>query len=64
MITTDGYDLIQYPKENRIVIVLPQTASTMTNTVAPVSERKYKLTAQEEVIILTMVKHLFEVESE
>lgn len=60
MIITDGYNVTQYPKENRIVIMLPQTASTMTNTVEPVSERKYKLTAQEEVIILTVVKHLFE----
>ena len=64
MIVTDGYNIVQYPKENRIVISLPQTLDTMNNTVTPVSERRQRITAEEETILLTIVKDMYERRSE
>lgn len=64
MIVTDGYNIVQYPKENRIVISLPQTLDTMNNTVTPFSERRQRITAEEEAILLTIVKDMFERRSE
>lgn len=60
MVTSDGYALIQEPTRNRINIILPQTWDTITNTAGPVGQRKYMLTEEEETIILTIVKRLFE----
>ena len=64
MIVMDGYNIVQYPKENRIVITLPQTLNTMNNTVTPVSERRQRITAEEETILLTIVKDMYERRSE
>ena len=39
----DGYSITQYPKENRIVITLPQRLDTPVSTILPVSERRMML---------------------
>lgn len=60
MICIDGYSLIYYPKRNTIEIVMPQTVTTLTNTVSMVSNRKTVLTESEEVAILSVVKAIVE----
>lgn len=60
MIYSDGYSLTYYPKQNTIKIVMPQTMTTLTNTVAMVSNRKTVLTEAEEAAILSVVKAIVE----
>ena len=60
MICSDGYSLIYFPNRNAIEIVMPQTMTTLTNTVAMVSNRKTVLTKEEEAIILSVVKAIVE----
>lgn len=60
MIYIDGYSLIYFPKRNTIKIVMPQTMTTITNTVEMVSNRKTILTEAEEIAILSVVKAIVE----
>lgn len=60
MIVSDGYVLIYERAKNRIVIQLPQTLETLTNTVSMVSNRRTYLTSSEESIILQTVKAIME----
>ena len=60
MTTSDGYTIIQYPLQNRIVIFLPQTLDTLTNTVDKVTSRRHRLTDAEEAALLVAVKAMFE----
>ena len=60
MICSDGYSLTYFPKRNTIEIVMPQTMTTLTNTVAMVSNRKTVLTVEEETVILSVVKSIVE----
>lgn len=60
MIENNGYILNYKPKENQIVITLPQTVSTLTNTVSPVVERRIDISHEEEAVILNVVKSIFE----
>ena len=60
MIVSDGYSLEYIPNRNRIVISLPQTMQTISNTVAMVSNRRTNLTVTEEAAILSVVKAIME----
>ena len=60
MIYSDGYFLTYFPKRNTIEIVMPQTMTTLTNTIAMVSNRKTVLTVEEEAVILSAVKTIVE----
>ena len=60
MIYSDGYSLTYFPRRNTIEIVMPQTMTTLTNTVAMVSNRKTVLTEAEEIAILSVVKAIVE----
>ena len=60
MIYSDGYSLTYFPKRNTIEIVMPQTMTTLTNTVEMVSNRKTILTIGEEAAILSVVKAIVE----
>lgn len=60
MIVNDGYMLTYYPKRNAIEIIMPQTQKTLTNTVSMVSSRKIDLTAEEQMMILSVVKAIME----
>ena len=60
MINSDGYSLTYFPKRKTIEIVIPQTMTTFTNTLAMVSNRKTVLTVEEEAVILSVVKAIVE----
>ena len=60
MTVIDGYRIMQYVTRNQIVITLPQTWDTLTNTVAPIADRRKVLTDLEEAALLTAVKAMFE----
>ena len=60
MIVSDGYTIEYYPKSNRIEIVMPQTVTTITNTVAMISNRRMDITELELTAILVVVKAMLE----
>lgn len=59
-----GYSIWQEIKKNRIVIALPPTEQTLATTVQPISYRRTALSAEEEAIILGIVKRMYEQEDE
>ena len=60
MIVSDGYTVSYEPKNNRIIVTLPQTYQTITNMIAMVSNRKIYITPEDEMIILNVVKAIME----
>ena len=65
MITSkDGYSIEYYPNRNQIVIILPQTLETLTNTVSIVRNRKTYFNTSELSAILGVVRAIAEVEHE
>lgn len=60
MIFSDGYGIEEFPSKNKIIITLPQTMKTATNSVEGILERKEKLTDTELIAILTMAKMCYE----
>lgn len=61
MIVSDGYSLSYERMKNRIVILLPQTAETMTNTMTLPVKRQDR-SEEELLILLQITRHLFEEE--
>lgn len=47
MIIIGNYSIMQYAPKNKLVICLPQTERSSTNTITPVESRRYKLTNEE-----------------
>ena len=64
MTVIDGYTIAQYPNQNKIVIVLPQTISTISNTLTPIVHRRRTITPNEEAALLVAVKGMYECERE
>lgn len=64
IMTKNGYAIEQYPSRNEIIITLPQTEETLTNTITPVRKRKKKLNGEELAVIVTMVERMMEVDDE
>lgn len=63
MIVSDGYSLSYERKKNRIVILLPQTAETMMDTMSLPVKRQDR--SEEELLILLLItRQLFEVNDE
>lgn len=60
MISIEGYMLVYEPKNNRIVITLPQTMETLTNTVSEIVDRRIDISSEEEATILNVVKNIME----
>ncbi|MCQ2087677.1 MAG: hypothetical protein MJZ37_06385 [Bacilli bacterium] len=60
MIGSNGYTIQQVVDSNKIVIGLPQTKSTLTNTNLKTSDRKQELDIGELFSILELVMILFE----
>lgn len=60
MIVSDGYSLSYERMKNRIVILLPQTAETMTNTMTLPVKRQDR-SEEELLILLQITRQLFEV---
>lgn len=57
--TKDGYSIEYRRKQNKIVISLPQTPTTTTNTFWPVVDRKTTMTSAELASILSVVIYIF-----
>lgn len=64
MIVCDGYCLNYDKYKNRIVILLPQTMGTLTNTLGAVTDRKTDINESEQSFILNVFKAVFERRSE
>lgn len=62
MIISDGYALTYEPKSNRIIITMPQTMSTISNTVSMITNRRTNITSEEETMILLFIKAIMEKE--
>lgn len=60
MMNNEGYSIQEYPKLNKLVIYLPQTMKTCTNTVREIGERKDALSDIEQLIILNIVKSIYQ----
>lgn len=60
MIVIGDYSIEQLIQQNKIVITLPQTMETVTNTTIPFSYRKDKLTDTELAMILITVMNEME----
>lgn len=60
MIVSDGYTIQEYSKQNKIVITLPQTIRTCTNTVGVIEDRKDNLSDMEQAIVLNIVKSIYQ----
>ena len=60
MITCNGYAIMYEKNRNRIIISLPQTMKTATNTVSEVRVRKTEFTETELAAILFAVKTVAE----
>ena len=59
MLTSNGYTLIYYKDRNQIIIDLPQTSRTLTNTFEPVVDRKIDVEDKDLAILLTAVQAIF-----
>lgn len=55
MLCLDGYSLEYYKNRNEIVITLPQTAETATNTVSPIVKRAVDIDSTKLLPVLLMV---------
>ena len=62
MVTSDGYALFQ--EVNQIVIDLPQTWKTLTDSVSPIVDRKPYLSTEEEMCLLAIVKEFMRGDSD
>lgn len=59
MIVIGNYSIIQYAEANKIVICLPQTENSASNTITPIENRRYKLTNKELERLLLYVIGMF-----
>ena len=59
MLTSEGYCLTYYKSKNQIIICLPQTMETLTNTMTMVTNRRFELTMEEKALILNVVRFVF-----
>ena len=60
MIISEGYILVYEPISNSIIITLPQTIETLTNTVSEIVDRRVDISIEEEATILNVVKAIME----
>lgn len=64
IVTDDGYSIEQYPQKNQIIINLPQTDLSITNTIGTISTRKARLTANELTMVINLVRLLMDAKGE
>ena len=64
MVIDGWYSIHQEVKQNRLVICLPQTQETLVSTAQPISYRRVEISEEEEMIILGIVKRIYEWEGE
>lgn len=59
MLISNDYALTYYPKRNQIVITLPQTNRTLTNTYSPVVDRRTDVEESELMCLLQIAQVIF-----
>ena len=59
MLTNNGYSLVYYKNRNQIVIGLPQTEKTLSNTLDSVVDRRIDVEDEELAILLTTTQAIF-----
>lgn len=59
MIVSDGYSLMYDEKHNRIVIGLPQTMETATNTIGQIVDRRTDVTETDLMVLLNCTILIF-----
>lgn len=59
MLSSDGYCLTYYKNKNQIVISLPQTYETATNTYEQVADRRTDVMETELLVLTEIVKLIF-----
>lgn len=60
MIIGEGYSVKYVPKDNQIIITLPQTFKTITNTVQMVANRKVDISDEDLGLLVEMTKYICE----
>lgn len=60
IVSQDGYAIEHYRSRNQIVITMPQTTETPSNTISIVRNRKVDFTAEDLMILLELTKYLCE----
>lgn len=60
IVTNDGYSIWHEKRANRIIISLPQTMETVSNTMTMIVNRKSEFTDSELVAILSVAKAIAE----
>lgn len=60
IVSQDGYAIEHYRNRNQIVITMPQTVQTPTNTTSIVQNRKVDFTAEDLTILLELTRYLCE----
>ena len=59
MIVSDGYSLMYDEKHNRIIIGLPQTMETATNTIGQIADRRTDVSETDLIILLNIAQLIF-----
>ena len=60
IVTNDGYSIWHEKRANRIIISLPQTMETVSNTMTMIVNQKSEFTDSELVAILSVAKAIVE----
>lgn len=60
IVTNDGYSIWYEKRANRIIISLPQTMETVSNTMTMIVNRKSEFTDSELAVILSVAKAIAE----
>lgn len=59
MLTSEGYCLTYHKNKNQIVICLPQTAETATNTYEQIADRRTDVVEIDLTVLLEITKLIF-----
>ena len=60
IVSQDGYAIEHYRNKNQIVITMPQTVQTLTNSCSIVRNRKFDFTESDLALLLEVTRHLCE----
>jgi len=60
IVSQDGYSIEHYRNKNQIVITMPQTEQTLTNTRSNVRNRKLDFTDSDLALLLEMTRYICE----
>lgn len=58
VLSQDGYTIEHHRQRNQIVITMPQTTETLTNTISIVRNRKVDFTTKDLTILLELTRYL------